>query len=409
MVRYAGLDVHKRFIEVCIIDRSGKPNFRGKTGCTRDELVAFAKSKLKPTDQVALESTTNAWPVVEILRPFVARIVVGNPLKTKAIAEAKVKTDKVDAEVLAQLLRCDYLPEVWQPDDRTRQLRSWITHRTSLMTHRGRLKNQVHGLLGRLLIHSPHSLLWTKKGRAWLKAIELPAHEHVILDSLLRQLDALEAELLALDKVLAETARQLPQVPLLMTIPGLNYVVAMGLLAALGDISRFPDGDHAAAYLGLAPSTRQSGNHCYHGHITKSGNSQARWLLTQAAQHASRHAGPLGAFFRRLTKRKNRSVAITALARKLVTIAYLMLKNNEPYRYANPVLMRKKFTKLEVLRKRSTVSNDLDAIYRATGLPPVTTPDQLSKGERQMLNERELEEYVAALYQPCNKKPKSRG
>lgn len=121
-----------------------KPTFRGKTGCTRDELVAFAKSKLKPTDQVALESTTNAWPVVEILRPFVARIVVGNPLKTKAIAEAKVKSDKVDAEVLAQLLRCDYLPEVWQPDDRTRQLRSWITHRTSLMTHRSRLKNQVH-------------------------------------------------------------------------------------------------------------------------------------------------------------------------------------------------------------------------------------------------------------------------
>lgn len=230
----------------------------------------------------------------------------------------------------------------------------------------------------------------------------------MILDSLLRQLHALEAELLALDKVLAETARQLPQVPLLMTIPGLNYIVAMGLLAALGDISRFPDGDHAAAYLGLAPSTRQSGNHCYHGHITKSGNSQARWLLTQVAQHASRHAGPLGAFFRRLTKRKNRSVAITALARKLVTIAYLMLKNNEPYRYANPVLMRTKFTKLEVLRKRSKVGNDLDAIYRAMGLPPVTTPDHLPKGEQQMLNERELEEYVATLYQPCKKKPKSK-
>lgn len=182
---------------------------------------------------------------------------------------------------------------------------------------------------------------------------ELPAHERVVLDSQLRQLDALEAELIALDKVLADTARQLPQVPLLMTIPGLNYVVAMGLLAALVDISRFPDGDHAAAYLGLALSTRQSGNRCYHCHITKSGNSQARWLLTQAAQHASRHAGPLGAFFHRLTKRKNRSVAITALARKLVTIAFLMLKNNETYRYANPQLMRQKFTKLELLPKRS--------------------------------------------------------
>jgi transposase len=129
MVRYIGLDVDKRFIEVCILDGSGKPAFRGKASCVREELIRFAKAKLKRTDQVALESTTNTWPVVEILRPFVARIVVGNPLKTKAIAEAKVKTDKVDAEVLAQLLRCNYLPEVWQPDDRTRQLRSWGPHR----------------------------------------------------------------------------------------------------------------------------------------------------------------------------------------------------------------------------------------------------------------------------------------
>lgn len=121
-----------------------------------------------------------------------------------------------------------------------------------------------------------------------------------------------------------------------MTIPGVDYIVALGILSALGEVSRFQDGVHAAAYLGLAPSTRQSGNRCYHGHITKCGSSQARRLLTQAAQHASRHAGPLGAFFRRLSKRKNRSVAITAVARKLVTIAYLMLKNNEPYRYARP-------------------------------------------------------------------------
>jgi transposase len=121
-----------------------------------------------------------------------------------------------------------------------------------------------------------------------------------------------------------------------MTIPGVNYVIALGLLAALGDVSRFQDGDHAAAYLGLAPSMRQSGNHCYHGHITKAGSSQTRWLLTQSAQHALRHPGPLGAFFRRLAKRKNRNVAITAVARKLVTIAFLMLKNNEPCRYARP-------------------------------------------------------------------------
>jgi transposase len=188
MVRYIGLDVDKRFIEVCILDGSGKPTFRGKAICVREELIRFAKAKLERTDHVALESTANTWPIVEFLGPFVARIVVGNPLKIKAIAEAKVKTDKIDAEVLTQLLRCNYLPEVWQPDDRTRQLRSWVTHRIALMTHRARVKNQVKGLLVRLLIHSPNPLLWCNKGLACLQAVELPAHERILLDSQLGQL-----------------------------------------------------------------------------------------------------------------------------------------------------------------------------------------------------------------------------
>jgi hypothetical protein len=265
------------------------------------------------------------------------------------------------------------------------------------MTQRARLKNQVQGLLGRLLIHSPHKLLWTKKGLAWLKALELPAHERLILDSQLRQLKTIEEELEALDQWLQTAARREPQVPLLMTIPGVNYVVALGLLAALGVISRFRDGHHAASNLGLAPITRQSGDHCYHGHISKAGSSQTRWLLTQSAQHASRHPGPLGAFFRRLAKRKNRSVAITALARKLVTIAFLMLKNHEPYRYARPDLMRRKFTKLKMMSKMSANSG-LEAIYRAAALPPVIVPAALPAGEQQMLKARKLTSYVAKVY-----------
>ena len=167
-------------------------------------LIRFAKAKLKRTDQVALESTTNTWPVVEILRPFVAQIVVGNPLKIKAIAEAKIKTDKVDAEVLAQFLRCDFLPSVWQPDDQTRRMRAWITHRTALTTQKTRVKNQIQGLLGRLLIHSPYKLLWTKAGLAWLKDLELPAHERVVLDSQLRQLESVKQEIELLDQHLSE-------------------------------------------------------------------------------------------------------------------------------------------------------------------------------------------------------------
>src|SRR5262249_14987689 len=106
-------------IEACILDPSGRVLRRCHTGCRRGELETFARTALRPTDHVALEATTNTWSVVALLRPFVAAVVVSNPLKTKAIAEAKAKTDKVDAEVLAQLLRCDYLPSVWLPDDQT--------------------------------------------------------------------------------------------------------------------------------------------------------------------------------------------------------------------------------------------------------------------------------------------------
>lgn len=412
MVRYIGLDVHKRFIEVCILDASGKVVFRGKTSCHRAELKCFAKLRFKRTDRVALEATTNTWPVVEILEPFVDEIVVGNPLKIKAIAEAKIKTDKVDALVLAQLLRCDFLPSVWRPDEQTRRLRAWITHRCALMTQRARLKNQIHGLLGRLLIHSPHKIVWSKSGIVWLKSLELPAHERVVLDSQLRQLAIAEQEVRTLDEHLVAIARQEPRAQLLMTMPGINYVVALGLLAALGDVTRFLDGDHAASYLGLAPSTRQSGDHCYHGHITKMGRSQTRGLLTQSAQHASRHPGPIGAFFRRLAKRKNRSVAITAVARKLVTIAFLMLKNNEPYRYARPELMREKFTALKVMptgQKAKSIAPKMKPgladIYQAARLPRVTIPDQLPKGEQKMLTDRKLQQFVQDLYRPAATRP----
>ncbi len=168
MIRYVGLDVHKRFIEVCILDGQGKVLFRGRADCERERWNDSPAGDLKKTDRVALEATTNTWPIVEILRPFVAAIVVGNPLKTKAIAEAKVKTDKVDAEVLAQLLRCDYLPDVWQPDDETQVFRTLVTHRTGLMTGRGRHKNRIQSLLAGLLIRPPCKLLWTKAGLAWL-------------------------------------------------------------------------------------------------------------------------------------------------------------------------------------------------------------------------------------------------
>ena len=235
--------------------------------------------------------------------------------------------------------------------------------------------------------------------------LPLPIDERLSLDGDLRLLTAIEQELTALDQLTAITAHQDGQIQLLMTLPGVNFVGAVGLLAALGDITRFKDGDHAAAYLGLTPSTHQSGKRCYHGHITKAGSNHARWLLTQGVQHVARHPGPLGVFFRRLAKRRNRNVAIVATARKLVTIAFLMLKHHEPYRYAKPELMRKKFRGLHYLatgerlpRQRSKRPRDLNEIYRAVGLPSVTSLHDLPQGERGMLENRKITDWVRQIH-----------
>jgi transposase len=401
---FIGLDVHKREVEAVVLGDDGRILLRQRFACTREELVRFAQRWMGPTVSVALEATTNTWSIVDILRPFAKEVVVSNPLRTKAIASAKIKTDKVDALVLAQLLRADFLPRVWQPDSATQLKRRVTSRRASLVADRTRVKNRIHAVLHQRLIKVPFDDLFSNKGLEWLTALELDALGRAEIDSELRMLRQVEAEIEAIDQELAVDGYHDARVRLLMTLPGVDVAVAQSLLAALGDIQRFKDADHAASYLGLVPSTRQSGDHCYHGPITKQGRGQARWMLVQAAQHLGAHPGPLGVFFRRLTKKKNRNVAVVATARKLVTIAYHMLKNNEPYRYAIP---RTTDTKLARLRVKATGEKrrggtpkgqprhenygtgkaertipSLDAIYAREGLPPISA---LPSGEVRML------------------------
>ncbi len=349
-IRYVGLDVHKRLVEACFVDQAGEVLLRRRFPLNRDTLELFASGTLRPTDQVALEATTNCWAVADVLRPCVARVVVSNPLATKAIAQAKVKTDKVDAYVLAQLLRCEFLPEVWPPDEATRLLRELTGRRAALVRQRTALRNRIHSVLAMRLIEAP-TRLFTAAGLLWLRQLELDDQARLLVDSDLRQLEFLQKEIDALDAELAQRGYQNDSVKLLMTLPGVDVAVAEAMMAAWGDAKRFPDGDHAASFLGLVPSTKQSAAHCYHGPITKQGNSHARWMLIQAAQHLGQHPGPLGHFFRRLARRKNHNVAVVAGARKLAVIGWQMVVTGEPYRYAAP---RTTETKLARLRVKAT-------------------------------------------------------
>lgn len=347
-MQFVGLDVHKRVVEACVLNGAGKIIQRDRFACTRKALEEFCREELGFEDKVAVEATTNTWGVVDIIKPFVDEVVVSNPLRTKAIAEAKVKTDKVDAFVLAQLLRCEYLPRVWEPDEKTREIRSLTRRRASLVSDRTGVKNRIHAVLHQRLIHAPTDQLFGKAGLGFLRTVALDELGRLAVDSDLKLIDSIDAEIASLDAVLVSRGYQDKRVKLLMTLPGVDVTAAQTLLAALGDIHRFSRGDQAASYIGITPSTRQSALRSYHGPITKQGRGHVRWVMVQAAQHLGKHPGPLGVFFRRLAKKKNRNVAVVAAARKLVVIAWHMLKNNEPYRYALPNATQQKLARLRV-------------------------------------------------------------
>jgi hypothetical protein len=277
---------------------------------------------------------------------------------------------------------------------------------------RTRFKNRIHGVLAGLLVVLPEGGLFTAKGLAWVRGLELPEDARGTVDRFLRLYDAVDAELESLDVQLRTLAHHDDRVRLLMTLPGVAHGVALTLIAALGDITRFSDGDHAASYLGLTPIVRQSAGKCYRGPITKAGSSTARAMLTQAAQHAAEHPGPLGAFYRRLRKRKARNVAIVATARKLVTIAFLMLRNNEPYRYARPERVQAKLRHVERAAEPSGKPTDpptacragphdrLNRTYTRAGLPSAKGPSEWSSGEHRALDTAEVKSFAEAVHAP---------
>lgn len=348
MGRVIGLDISKRTAEVAILTPGKKVPLRQRFPADAASIVGFAR-KLDPDDRVALESCTNAVAFHRLLCEHAGEVVVSNPLKTRIIAEAKVKTDKVDAEILARLLAADFLPPVWVPDAVTERLRHLVFHRQGLVTQRTQAKNRIHAILHRNLIAPEMSDLFGKAGRRLLAGLELPADERELLDADLRILDFFAIEIRATDQRLAQAALQDPDMQRLITVPGLSLTSAVGLKASIGDIRRFPAASKLVSYFGLNPSVYQSGQTAYHGHISRRGRSHARSVCVEVAHQLVKAPGPFHAFFERLRRRKPYNVAITAVARKLVVLVWHMLTHGEDYRYMPPARTRRKLNDVHKL------------------------------------------------------------
>ena len=220
-----------------------------------------------------LEATGNAMAVVRVLSPYVARVIMANPVQVKAIAHAHVKTDKIDAGVLASLHAAGFLPEVWLPDGETQRRRRLVARRNQVVRHRTRVKNETHGILAAHLVPPcPHAELFNGPGRAWLAGQVLPDDERAAIERHPRELDRLGEDLAVLDHEIAEATVDDPAGRRLLTVAGINVTVAAGLVAAIGDIRRFSSPQKLVSYFGLNPRVRQSGlGFAQHGRISKIG------------------------------------------------------------------------------------------------------------------------------------------
>ena len=348
MGRSIGLDVHRDFCEVAIAD-GGRARSAGRIATAPERLELFAQS-LAPTDRVVLEATGNALAIARILAPHVAEVVLAHAKQVRAISHARIKTDKVDARVLADLLAADLIPAVWIGDERCRMLRRLVSRRRGLVKRRTQIKNEIAAALHRNLKgRNPASDPFGKKGREWIAAQQLPIDERLTVDGCLRQLDFLSAELAQIDEIIAQQALGDEDTRRLMTIPGIDVVCAATLVAVIGDIRRFPSSRHLVGYLGLHPTIRQSGNGpARHGRVCKEGSAAARHVLVESAWSAAKSPGPLRAFAQRTAARRGRHVATVAVARKLAVLAWHLLTRGEDYAFARPSLVRRKIRRLEL-------------------------------------------------------------
>lgn len=348
MRRVIGMDIHRTFAEV-VFWEAGKLRPAGRVSMTRAGLEGFGRS-LGKEDEVVIEATGNAMAVVRVLSPYVARVIVANPLQVKAIAHAHVKTDKIDAGVLASLRAADFLPEIWLPDAETERLRRLVARRNQVVRHRTRIKNEVHAILhAHLIPPCPHAELFGRLGRDWLSRQDVPDDERAAIDRHLRELDRLSEDLAALDREIAQSAVDDPAVKRLLTITGVNLTVAAGLIAAIGDIRRFHDPQKLVSYVGLNPRVRQSGlGLAQHGRISKRGRAHARAMLVEAAWAAAKAPGPLRAFFLRIRARRGHQIAAVAVARKLAVLCWHLLTKNTDYQWARPALVANKLRSMEL-------------------------------------------------------------
>ena len=319
---YVGIDVHRKRSQVAVVTGDGKVQVN-RNVVNGAEPVLKLIGGLPAGTPVAFEAAYGWGWLVELLEDYGFDPHLVHPLRCKAIASARLKNDKVDAAILAQLLRADLLPEAWIAPPQVRQLRALLRHRASLVRLGTQLRNRIHAVVADFGYDWTGSY-WTGPGRGWLAELDLPAVSREIVTDCLTFIDALAPAVDRIDGELRQHAKADPRVKVLTALPGVGQFTALVMLAEIGDITRFPSARKLASWAGLTPTVRGSDLTVRHGHISKQGSAWLRWVLNQAAQTAKR-SPEFAATYAAITKRRGKKIATTAIARKLLTRAYHLL------------------------------------------------------------------------------------
>jgi transposase len=327
---YLGVDLHRRRSYVVLMDYQGKIIDQRRLS---NDAVADYVTQLPESTFAVLEATGNWSFMYDILEAGTDEVVLAHPKRVRAIAAARVKTDKIDATILAHLARADLLPTAYAPPAEIRELRDLVRHRSKLVRERTRHKNRIHMILSRYNLHSPCTDLFGKQGRAFLEEIRnlLSSIHQMMLDQYLDLIDSLNERIKSVNQVIRAWAKDDPRAQLLISMPGIGIYSAAVLVAEIGYIQRFEGPKQLCSYAGLVPSTRSSDTRVRHGRITKEGSPWLRWIMVSAAQRAACASPRLAVYFERTLQQHGKKTARVALARQMLSIVYYMLLRKTPY------------------------------------------------------------------------------
>ena len=335
---HAGLDLSRKRLDYCLLEESGERVEVGTSPPDGDGLIAFAQRVAERHGRVevraAIESMNGARFVHDTLERCGWEVEVADAVKVKGLAPLACKTDKIDAWVLAELSRRELVPAIWLPSFERRQERERARWRLFLVRKRSSLKHRVHAQLLAFGHTCPVTDLFGRSGRQLLERLQFPEPWRSGVLAATGMIEDLDQQIRGIDSELKALGADHRYIPLLMSAPGIAWVLGYTIAAEIGDIDRFASAKKLCGYTGLCPKTYQSGSKDRRGHLTHAGPKYLRWALIEAAQHAGRH--PLyreryQQTKRRLGKQRGPKVAQVDIARRLAEAIWHMLTRNQPF------------------------------------------------------------------------------